>query len=731
LNILHLPLKAQIDTEFWFVAPEITEQHADRPIYLRISSLQQATSISISQPANPAFGTINQTIAANQTISIDLTLRIDLIENKPADQILNFGIHILSSNPITAYYEVLGSTPTQVGVNSDIFVLKGNHALGKEFYVPFQTHWDNNHTTLSDAWSAFDIVATENNTLVTITPTKDVVGHNAGIPYTITLQKGETYSARATSPLAADHPAGSHVKATKPIAITVKDDSMIQGGNYDLAGDQIIPVNFLGQEYIAVKVSDTVNTDRVYILATQNNTTISFDGSGPVATLNAGQSYELHLLNPTVYITSSAPVYVWHVAGFENELGGAILPPLTCTGSRQVSFTRSTNELFYIEIVVKTGYAQYFILNGKNSLIPASAFSAVPGSAGGWEYAKIPFNASVIPAGSANLIKNDSTDFQFSILNGGNATGFRYGYFSDFGFLNLGPDRGFCEGDAITLNAGFYQDSILWNTGATSQYLTVIDSGYYSVRTKKGVCINRDTVHVFYFPKITTDVLGNDTAACDNRGLEIHTLFPFSSYLWNTGSTESFVHPYSSGMYIVTVANEYGCKKKDTVNITLYPSPNPHILYDKALDPFCKNPEVALASDQVYNKYFWSTGDTTQSIVTTHNENDSWSLRVVNSFGCTRSTSIAIDCSPVIGLLPNLLTPNDDGMNEIFYIEYLRPNKWTFEVYNRWGECIYKNDNYYNNFDPKELNLSDGVYYYFLHHHEGKGEYKGWVEIIH
>jgi gliding motility-associated-like protein len=725
LCIFKSSVSAQVDIEFWFAAPEVTAMHADRPVFLRISSLQQATSITITQPANPSFTPIQKSLSANSTLSIDLTSKIDVLENKPPNQVLNYGILITSSSPITAYYEVLGSAGNSIGVNSDIFVLKGNHALGNEFYIPFQTHWDNNPSV--DGWSSFDIVATEDNTTVTITPTQDIVGHTAGVSYNIVLQKGQTYSARATSTLGIKHATGSHITADKPIAVTTKDDSIQEGSNYDLAGDQIIPLQYIGKEYIAIKVSDASNTDRLYIVATMPNTTISLDGS-VVATLNAGQAFEYQILSATTYITSSDPVYVWHVAGFSQELGGAILPPIACTGSRQVSFTRSTDEPFYLAILIKTGHEQYFTLNGNASLIPATAFTTVANTGGAWKYAKIPFTYAVIPANSPNLIKNDSADFHMATLNGASNTGFRYGYFSDFGFLELGANKNICEGDNITLDAGFFQDSYNWNTGATGQYITVNTAGLYTVTVTKGLCHSTDSVRIGYYPKITTQVLGNDTAACANSGLSISTLYPYFSYLWNTGSTGGTISPISTGYYSVLVKNEYGCKKSDTLHVLLYPTPLPKIVYNTDLESFCKDSIVTLQSDKDFPKYNWDNGDTTKEITTVHNENDSFTLLVVDSNGCQNLANLTLDCSPIIGLIPNLMTPNGDGKNDIFYIEYLRPNKWIFEVYNRWGDRVYLNTKYDNSFDAK--NLNDGLYYFSLRHVEGKGENKSWLQII-
>ncbi|MFM7724256.1 MAG: gliding motility-associated C-terminal domain-containing protein, partial [Bacteroidota bacterium] len=48
-------LHAQLDTLFWFVAPEVAQSHGDRPIVFRFASLATPATITISQPANPGF----------------------------------------------------------------------------------------------------------------------------------------------------------------------------------------------------------------------------------------------------------------------------------------------------------------------------------------------------------------------------------------------------------------------------------------------------------------------------------------------------------------------------------------------------------------------------------------------------------------------------------------------------------------------------------------------------
>lgn len=447
LLLLGSNAQAQLDTLFWFVAPEVIQSHGDRPIVFRFATLNSPANVTISQPANALFTPQTIILAANSAQTIDLTTWIDMIENKPANQILNFGFKIVSSAPIMAYYEV---TPT-CNCNPDIFTLKGKNSLGLSFVVPFQNFLSNAY---GNARSGFDIVATENNTTVTITPKQDIIGHLATIPFLITLNAGETFSAQALGPAANQHLSGSTVISNRPIAITINDDSM-SGGPYggcaDLMGDQIIPNSVLGKEHIAIK-GYLNGPDKVYIVASMNNTQITIDGS-VVGVLNATEMYVHTLANPTAYITSDKPTHVLHTSGFGCEVGGAILPPIVCTGSNNVAFVRSTSEFFALNILVPSGGENSFILNGSNTNITAANFQVVPGTGGQWMFAQI--NAGgFIPVQQASRIENQNVKFHMGVIHGGASSGCRYGYFSDFASLQYSIQSQstlFCSGDTLQL----------------------------------------------------------------------------------------------------------------------------------------------------------------------------------------------------------------------------------------------------------------------------------------
>lgn len=97
-------LIGQIDTEFWFAAPEVSKndlQRFDEPIVLRITTLNAPVSIFISMPAEPSFIPLQISAGADTSVSVDLSPWLELLENKPANTILNKGILINATAPVT------------------------------------------------------------------------------------------------------------------------------------------------------------------------------------------------------------------------------------------------------------------------------------------------------------------------------------------------------------------------------------------------------------------------------------------------------------------------------------------------------------------------------------------------------------------------------------------------------------------------------------------------------
>lgn len=443
-------LFAQTDKEFWFVGPYVNGEGRDfnKPIMLRITASSAPATVTVSLPADPSFTPIVTNIGTNSTADIDLTPWINQIANTPANTVLNKGILIKSTTDITAYYEVVSS---YCNCDPEVFSLKGRNALGTEFFISSQYDYD--ESPYYQASNSFDIVATQNNTHVTITPTKDIIGHNANIPFTVTLNAGQTYSAVAVDKTAAGHLQGSYITSDQDIAVTLKDDLVQVSSCADLIGDQTVPTSILGTDYVVTR-GFLQPYDSVYILAVTDGTLIYQDGnSAPVATLSKGQSFVIDLSNNSTFIHSNKKIYVYQLTGNGCEVGSAIIPKLNCTGSQSVNIVRSSADMFSVMIVTKNGYQNNFTVNGNNTLISGTDFSAVPGSGGTYVSTRIDLS-NFVPVGSAINFSNTAGKFSLGFINGGANDGTSYGFFSDFKSSNVQSSQTeICESDSAQLSA--------------------------------------------------------------------------------------------------------------------------------------------------------------------------------------------------------------------------------------------------------------------------------------
>ncbi len=548
-------LCAQTDTTFWFVAPEVSAGYAnfDRPIVFRITSYTLPATVTVSQPAAGGMPTQTVNIAANSTQSVDLTNWLNNIENKPANTTLNYGIKISSTSDISVYYEVVS---TQCACNPEIFVLKGQNAIGTDFLIPSQNFLDNNSGYSPQPYSAFDIVATQNATTVTIIPAQPIVGHSAGVSFNITLNAGQTYSATATGQLPAQHLMGSSVTSDKPIAITYKDDLMSgtpYGGCADLGGDQIVPINLLGTEYIAVDGFLNSPGDKIFVLATQNATSVSVNGVN-VSTLNTGQTYSQFITGASIYIQTSAPVYVLQMSGFGCEVGLDILPPIVCTGSFSVSFTRSTTESLYITLLVESGGQGNFLFNGGGGVINSGMFSAVPGTGNQWYAAQILLTLAQTPLGQASNVSNTTSLFHLGFIHGGAGSGCRFGYFSNFNQLVANASafsNNICIDDTLQL----FADSIPLAT-----YSWTGPSGFTSTDQNPFITNAQPNQSGFYTVTVSIAGCGNDQ---DSVNVQVHLpsntsqsvmICPGDSYTLPDGIIVD-----TAGIYNSVLIGHFGC----------------------------------------------------------------------------------------------------------------------------------------------------------------------------
>jgi gliding motility-associated-like protein len=103
---------------------------------------------------------------------------------------------------------------------------------------------------------------------------------------------------------------------------------------------------------------------------------------------------------------------------------------------------------------------------------------------------------------------------------------------------------------------------------------------------------------------------------------------------------------------------------------------------------------------------------------------------VKDAQGCTISMEFIVPSNTKV-FIPNVFTPNADDVNDEFYIRNLPAEGTKLIVTNRWGNVVFKSDNYNEKTLWNGGSNPDGVYFYQLEvkSDENKGVYTGYVEI--
>ncbi|MDR0811187.1 MAG: IgGFc-binding protein [Paludibacter sp.] len=671
---LSLNAFAQIDTEFWFAAPDLSKNHTPRPVQIRIMSFSQAATVTVTQPANPSVAPIVRSLAANSyTIvewALDANNELPQIETSQStgNDIKNTGILISSTAEVSAYY-------INRGDNSEAYALKGRNALGTNFIVPGQTEYTGRY--VGDARNTVEIVASEDGTVVTIKPSRTCIGHAAGTQFNITLNKGQSYALKGSA--VGDLLYNTTIKSNKPVAVNYTDDSVNCPGG-DLIGDQIVPVDLLGTEYIVVRNDKGTASDKIYIFPTENGTIVNINGVAQTA-INVGGSkiFTMGTVNTTTtpvatYITSNKPISVLLLTYKGNEPGASVLPALSCTGSHQISYYPAASTAT-VTLVTKTENVNYFTVLGNPYAVTAASFITVPNTNGEYSYFRNEISGSPVIR-----IENSKGLFQAGFFEtGGNTCS--YGYFSNYNVfpLNAVFDKTFYfAGDNIVLSlpdsAQF--SAILWEgpngfsaigSQVTVPNVSILNSGMYVVNATHvdGCTVAPDTFYVTVFDKH----LKQEYEICYGNTITLQAQGN-APYQWNTGLNTQNISVSPTTDITYTVKNMYEGENsqmfqiQDSFFVSVKDSLHPEIAGDFVI---C-NGSATLQTADTYDTYLWNTGETTQSI-TVSAQGNYWVKATSADCRGTGFASVAPAPGIAINIDKNPETCQDEAVLEIPFTE--------------------------------------------------------------
>jgi len=83
--------------------------------------------------------------------------------------------------------------------------------------------------------------------------------------------------------------------------------------------------------------------------------------------------------------------------------------------------------------------------------------------------------------------------------------------------------------------------------------------------------------------------------------------------------------------------------------------------------------------------------------------------------------------------IPNVFTPNGDGVNDTWVIEYLESYVGaTVEIFNRYGSLVFRSVGYTKSWDGTYggKQMPAGTYYYVINPKNGRKQISGFVDIV-
>jgi gliding motility-associated-like protein len=263
---------------------------------------------------------------------------------------------------------------------------------------------------------------------------------------------------------------------------------------------------------------------------------------------------------------------------------------------------------------------------------------------------------------------------------------------------------------------------------------------YTVTGTDANNCTASSTVTIVPIALPRVALLFNDSVKCvprcinfssfDSSGTCVSSLFSFGD--GTSAASATISHCYTTGgLYTVSYAckDANGCvgKTQDTLRVLSVPvasftSGGPLIEYNGSKpDSVCVTNTSAGTVSWAWNFGNGNISGLQQPPCISYADSGSYCirLRVIANNGCSDSTTQCIHLerrADVVYVVPNVFSPNGDGINDVFQIRNSGLKSMNCLIYDRWGKKLYEITSPSGSWDGKSGNsrMSDGVYYYVL-----------------
>lgn len=344
---------------------------------------------------NPHTGwSANFDVQANNITMIDVPLEQAYHQEADNERVIDRGLQIVTTDTVSVYCTNLAH------VSFDASFVLPYPALGCEYLIQCDNQ---SHSSGNTCWRFYTscvlIVATEDNTVVEITPSVRTLGNKpANQLYIVSLNRGQTYQIRSDNDYNMENRdlSGTRIATRGGKRIAVFNGNNLTtvpvetGNGFDHVFEQALPVDSWGQSFV-VTASSARTRDYVKVVSSADNNKILVNGELK-STLQTGETYGFWIWNDqggADYVETSEPsaVYLYNTSMYADydEFGDPSMVWITPVEQRisEITFSTFDDPLIeiqrhYVNVVVNTDDIGEVMLDG--SPIAAASFSRVSGN---------------------------------------------------------------------------------------------------------------------------------------------------------------------------------------------------------------------------------------------------------------------------------------------------------------------------------------------------------------
>jgi gliding motility-associated-like protein len=288
-------------------------------------------------------------------------------------------------------------------------------------------------------------------------------------------------------------------------------------------------------------------------------------------------------------------------------------------------------------------------------------------------------------------------------------------------------------------NEPFASTSFIWEfrsfnfkATATSHTIKFLpaddDSDQSTLNSLGGLRMGIDSIFINSSNTLVDVNLGLDLDICQGNLLTLDAIIPNGSYLWQDSSTNQTLNVSQTGNYWVQLTDNCMGTGTDTIFVNISPPPVINLGKDTSL---CEDETLILDATTQNASYLWQD-NSINSTLNVYQIGNYWVQVTVDNCKTTKFININQENCEIDLQIPNIFTPNNDGINDIFtpLISKGIVSMKTY-IYNRWGKKIFESNNL--EIDWNDNNVSDGVYFWIIYYKDinnVENKLNGYISVL-